>query len=89
MTDKHTAVIDRIVDDRTAVLLIEGDESVDTQFDIPIEDIPRAGRYEGAVFTAAVEDDQIQLIELREGEAEDRKTELKRRFDQLSERIEE
>jgi len=86
MQGTYTAVVDRIVDGKTAVLLIEdGDEVVD-QFDIDIEELPEDVG-EGGVLTVQVDDNEITTMEYLEDETDSRRQTAQERFDRLSERL--
>ena len=86
MNGPHTAVIDRIVDGETAVLLLESDGDVVEQFDIDIGMVPPNGQHEGAVFEMTVDDDWVELRYQPETEA-DRRAAAQDRFDSLSKRL--
>lgn len=86
MNGTHTAVIDRIVDGETAVVLLESDDEVVEQFDIDIGMIPPDGQHEGAVFEMTVENDRVELRYQPETEA-DRRAAAQDRFDSLSKRL--
>lgn len=82
----YTAVIDRIVDSETAVVLLESDEEVVDQFDLDVELVPADGQHEGAVFEITVDDDRIEMRYKPETEAERREA-AQDRFDRLSKRL--
>ena len=86
MNGTYTAVIDRIVDGETAVVLLESDEEVVDQFDIDLGMVPEDGQHEGAVFEMTVEDDRVELRYQPETEA-DRRAAAQDRFDSLSKRL--
>lgn len=86
MNGTYTAVIDRIVDGETAVVLLESDEEVVDQFDIGVEVVPADGRHEGAVFEITVENDRVEMRYQPETEA-DRRATAQDRFDRLSKRL--
>ena len=87
MTDSKTAVIDRIVDGTTAVLLVEEEGRVVEQFDLDVEAIPDEGRHEGAVFDVVLEDDDVGDLAYRPDEERDRRNAAQARFDRRSERL--
>lgn len=91
MDGTYTGVVDRIVDDETAAILIEGDEDggdrVIDQLEVPADRLPREGRYEGAVLSVTVADGEFVGADHREGEGEQRREALRERFDRLSERL--
>lgn len=82
----YTAVIDRIVDGETAVVLLESDDEIVDQFDIDIELVPADGQHEGAVFAMTVDDDRVEMRYQPETEA-DRRAAAQDRFDSLSKRL--
>lgn len=86
MNGPYTAVIDRIVDGETAVLLLESDDGIAAQLDIDVELIPTDGRHEGAVFELSVGDDSVEMRYQPETEA-DRRASAQDRFDSLSKRL--
>ncbi|MFC6768529.1 DUF3006 family protein [Natrinema soli] len=89
MRETHTAVLDRIVDGATAVLLLEDDGTVVDELTIAVEELPDDGRHEGAVFDATVDRDARKLLEAtyREEVERDRRESARDRFDRLSERL--
>jgi len=86
MNGTHTAVIDRIVDGETAVVLLESDEEVVEQLDVDIGMVPPDGRHEGAVFELTVDDDRVEM-RYRPGTEADRRAAAQDRFDSLSTRL--
>ncbi|WP_226042213.1 DUF3006 family protein [Natrinema sp. DC36] len=89
MRETHTAVLDRIVDGTTAVLLLEEDGTVVDELALAVEELPADGRHEGAVFDAIVDRDAGELLEAtyREEVERDRRESTRERFDRLSERL--
>jgi len=86
MQGTYTAVVDRVVDGETAVLLIEeGDEVID-QFDIDGADLPE-NVDEGGVLTVEINNNEITSMEYLENETESRRQASQERFDRLSERL--
>lgn len=84
----HTAVLDRIVDGATAVLLIEEEgEETRREFSVPTGDLPPAARHEGAVVGVTVADGTVLDIEHRPDRERDRRQTAQERFDRLSRRI--
>ena len=82
----YTAVVDRIVDGKTAVILAEDDGEVIEQFDIAVEELPNEVD-EGSVLELTIAGDEIVAIEYLEDETESRKQTAQDRFDRLSERL--
>jgi len=89
MSEIYTAVLDRIVDEGTAVLLLERDGDVVDDLAVALEALPAAGRHEGAVFSVTVDRDERRLLEATyRAEAErTRQESIQDRFDRLSERL--
>ena len=57
MTETYTAVLDRIVDGETAVLLLEADDAVVDERVLDVDRLPEDSRHEGAVFDLELEDE--------------------------------
>ncbi len=86
MQGTYTAVVDRIVDGKTAVLLIEDGDEVIGQFDINTEELPEEVG-EGGVLTVQVDNNEIIAMEYLEDETNSRRQAAQERFDRLSERL--
>ncbi len=86
MQGTYTAVVDRIVDGKTAVLLFEDGDGVVDQFDIDIEELPEDVG-EGGVLTVQINDNEITAMEYLEDETDSRRQTAQERFDRLSERL--
>lgn len=87
MTETYTAVVDRIVDGETAVLLLEGDDGVGDERTLGVESLPEEGRHEGAVFDVELEADELRGMTYRPSEERERRRDARERFDRLSERL--
>ena len=87
MTERYTAVLDRIVDGETAVLLLEADGTVVDERVLDVERLPEDGRHEGAVFDVELADDRLEAVTHRPSVERDRRTDAQDRFDRLSERL--
>ncbi|SFC70523.1 Protein of unknown function [Halobiforma haloterrestris] len=91
MTETYTATLDRIVDEGTAVLLLERDGETVEQRTLDVTRLPADGRHEGAVFTVTleggVECGDIETVEYRPGETESRRESIQERLDRLSSRL--
>jgi len=89
MSETYTAVLDRIVDGETAVLLLEADGDVVDDLSVAVETLPAAGRHEGAVFAVTVDREKGHLLEAtyRAAAERDRQESVQDRFDRLSERL--
>jgi len=86
MDGTYTAVIDRIVDGETAVVLIEDDGDVVDEYAIPVEELP-AKADAGTVLEVRIESKDIVAIEVRNEQTEQRKKTNQDRFDRLSKRL--
>lgn len=84
---QYTAVLDRIVDESTAVLLVEADGDVLTQRNEPIDRVPEAGRHEGAVFEVTVDEGVIVAWDYRPKRETARHERLQEKFDRLAKRL--
>ncbi|ELZ18464.1 hypothetical protein C477_10363 [Haloterrigena salina JCM 13891] len=101
MTERYTAVLDRIVDGETAVLLLEDDGTVVDERVLDVDRLPEDGRHEGAVFDVELADDDsleadddgpeanddLETMSYRPSLERDRREEAQDRFDRLSERL--
>ncbi|ELY66838.1 DUF3006 family protein [Natrinema versiforme] len=87
MSERYTAVLDRIVDGETAVLLLEDDgEAVDERL-VDVEQLPADGRHEGAVFEVTVDEETVLEASYRADAERERRESTRERFDRLSERL--
>jgi len=82
----YTAVIDRIVDSETAVLLIEDNGDVVDEYTRRVEDLP-ANAAAGSVLKVEIEADEIVAIEVLNEQTEKRRQANQDRFDRLSKRL--
>ncbi|GAB7018277.1 DUF3006 domain-containing protein [Halostagnicola bangensis] len=87
MSSKYTAVLDRIVDGKTAVLLLEEGGSVTQERTVPIEELPADGQHEGAVFEVRADEDSILETAYKAEDERERREQAQSRFDDLSERL--
>ena len=85
MNDTYEAVIDRVVDNDTAVLLVEHDGERN-QIELDVEELP-AGANEGAVVEVTISDGDVISITYLEDKTEARRQRTQDRFDQLSKRL--
>jgi len=86
MDGTYTAVIDRIVDGETAVVLIEDDGDVVDEYAIPVGELP-AKADAGTVLEVRIELKDIVAIEVRNEQTKQRKKTNQDRFDRLSKRL--
>ena len=89
MSERYIAVLDRIVDEETAVLLLEDAGDVVDQVDLAVEELPEEGAFEGAVFEVEIAEGAVVTLEFREERTESRLEHARERFDQLSRRLSE
>ncbi|WP_418281013.1 DUF3006 domain-containing protein [Halorubrum sp. DTA98] len=87
MKGTFTATVDRIVDAKTAVILVEDDKEEIEQFDIPADQLPEKGRAEGSVLTVEITDDEIIDMQYDSESTERRRQNAQDRLDRLSERL--
>ena len=86
MDGTYTAVMDRIVDGETAVVLIEDDGDVVDEYAIPVGELP-AKADAGTVLEVRIESKDIVAIEVRNEQTKQRKKTNQDRFDRLSKRL--
>ncbi len=84
-----TCVVDRIVDERTAVVLLEEDGDVVEQLDLDLETLPEECRHEGALFDADVSDGALVDVKYQPERERERRERLQEKFDRLSKRLDE
>ncbi|MGQ3413534.1 DUF3006 family protein [Natrinema sp. LN54] len=87
MSETYTAVLDRIVDGETAVLLLEDDGDAVDERTVDVERLPADGRHEGAVFEVTVDEETVLEAAYREDAERERRESTRERFDRLSERL--
>lgn len=84
---QYTAVVDRIVDDTTAVFIIEAEGAPIDQLDIPLAEAP-PNTEEGEIFTVTVTGEgEPADFEHRPGEKEDRLQKNRNRLDRLGKKL--
>ena len=84
MNGTFTATIDRIVDQQTAVILIEDDGEVVEQYDVPVEQLPESVQREGVVLTVELADGEIVSIQHEPDATRERREAAQERLDRLS-----
>ncbi|WP_252699755.1 DUF3006 domain-containing protein [Natronosalvus vescus] len=87
MTETYTATLDRIVDGRTAVLLLEENGETVEQLDVDITKLPDEGQHEGAVLEITVEASEFCEAEYLPDVTQSRKESTQERLDRLSNRL--
>ncbi|MES3517356.1 MAG: DUF3006 domain-containing protein [Natronomonas sp.] len=100
MVETHTAVVDRIVDGKTAVLLVEradsdanSAEATDgtpvAEITLPAEELPTEGRHGGAVLEIDRDDGEVVAIRHRPAEERTRRDRIREKLDRLSKPLDE
>ena len=87
MNGTYIGVIDRIVDGKTAVVLLEDDGEVIEQLDVPVSDLPADGRTAGSVLAVEVADGEFVAAEYLPRETEQRQEAIEEKLDRLSRRL--
>lgn len=87
MNGTYTAVVDRVVDDTTAVILLEDDGDVVEELTVPLGELPDGGQEGGAVLRVTVSDGQYVDAEYLAEETRTRRESAAERLDRLSERL--
>lgn len=87
MDGTFTGAVDRVVDDTTAVILVEDGGEVVEQVTVPVEDLPDESR-EGGQLTLTFRDGE--LVSMADDPAtREREESLRETFDRLSTRLSE
>ncbi|MBP1923691.1 hypothetical protein J2751_002736 [Halorubrum alkaliphilum] len=87
MNGTYTATVDRIVDGKTAVILIEDGKDVIEQFDVPADQLPEEATGEGSVLTVEITDNAIVDMQY-DAELTDRRPQAaQERINRLSKRL--
>ena len=81
------AVVDRVVDGETAVLLLETDGETVDQLDVDVGVLPDHGQHEGAVFDVRIVDGELRKLRYRPETEMERLRAAQERFDRLSRRL--
>ena len=87
MNGTYTAAVDRIVDGKTAVLLLEVDGETAAQLDVPVDRLPEPARTDGGILSVTVEDGAFVEATYRPEETKERRESTRERLDRLSERL--
>ena len=86
MDGTFRAVVDRVVDNTTAVLLVEDDGEVIEQVTVPVEALPdEVG--EGDRLSLTISEGRLISIEPNTGETRAREESIEETFDRLSRRL--
>lgn len=89
MNGTYTGVVDRIVDDTTAVVLLEDDGDTVEQLDLAVERLPADGRHEGALFEVTMDEGTPVDFAYQPNRESNRRERLQSKFDRLSRRLDE
>ncbi len=81
---RYTGVVDRIVDNKTAVILLEADGEVVEQVDVSAGSLPQPAQDEGGVLSVTIEDGQIVELVSRPEETRARRESIKDKLERLS-----
>lgn len=84
MNGTYTAVVDRIVDGKTAVLLLEDGDELVAQVDLPVAQLPETARHEGVVLTVEMVAGDVKSVQHKPDETRKRRKAAKERLDRLS-----
>lgn len=82
MDGTFTGVVDRVVDDTTAVVLVEGDGEIIEQVTVPAEDLPAAG--EGERLSLTFREDDLVSVEHTPEATREREESIREKLDRLS-----
>jgi hypothetical protein len=88
MDGPFTGAVDRVVDDTTAVVLVEDGDEVVEQVTVPVGELPAALRGEGTRLLLRFSDDELVSVE-PEPEHADEGESIREKFDRLSRRLSE
>jgi len=86
MDGTYTAVVDRIVDGETAVVLVEDDGEVVEEYTLAVDDLPTEAD-EGGVLEISIDHGELVQMDYLPDETAARRQSAQDRFDRLSERL--
>ena len=87
MDGTYTGVVDRIEDGEIAVILLEENEQVIEQVDVPVGRLPEPAQTDGGVLSVMLEDGDIVSMEYRPDATRDRRESAQEKLDRLSEKL--
>jgi hypothetical protein len=87
MVETYTATVDRIVDNQTAVLLLEADGETVDQLDVHVTQLPEECQHGGAVLEVSVEKGELCEVEYLPEVTQSRKESAQERLDRLSTKL--
>ena len=83
----YTAVVDRIVDGETVVIILEEDGTPLEQLEVGIDRLPERARTEGSVLSVSIVEDTVTDVDYRPEETRERRESAAARLDRLSKRL--
>jgi hypothetical protein len=89
MDGTFTGVVDRIVDGETAVILLEDDDDVIEQIDLPVDDLPAQAKEDGGLLRITLQDGELISLESAAEETRSRRESTQEKLDRLSRRLSE
>jgi len=87
MDGTYTGVVDRIEDGEIAVILLEENEQVIEQVDVPVGRLPEPAQTDGGVLSVTLGDGDIVSMEYRPDATRDRRESAQEKLDRLSEKL--
>lgn len=89
MDGTFTGVVDRIVDGETAVILLEDDDDIIEQINLPVEELPAQAQEDGGVLQITLQDGEPVTLEYAAQETRKRRESTQEKLDRLSRRLSE
>ena len=83
----YTGVVDRVVDGETAVILLESDDEVSEQLDLPVDRLPEPARADGGVLSVTLADGEVVSMDYEAEATRGRRESAREKLDRLSERL--
>ncbi|MFC4540495.1 DUF3006 domain-containing protein [Halosolutus amylolyticus] len=87
MDGTYTGVVDRIEDGEIGVILLEEDEEVIEQVDVPADRLPEPAQTDGGVLSVTLENDEVVAMEYRPDATRDRRESAREKLNRLSEKL--
>ncbi|MFC4248274.1 DUF3006 domain-containing protein [Natribaculum luteum] len=87
MDGTYTGVVDRIEDGEIAVILLEENEQVIEQVDVPVARLPEPAQTDGGVLSVTLEDGEITSVEYRLDATRERRESAQEKLDRLSKKL--
>lgn len=89
MDGTFTGVVDRIVDGETAVILLDDDDDVIEQIDLPVDELPAQAQEDGGVLRITLQNGEPITLEYAAEETRKRRESTQEKLDRLSRRLSE